>query len=302
MRMPEGCFAALALALALALAACASTSATIAPSAPGVVRVVAAENFWGDIAAQIGGAHVAVTSIITDPNVDPHTHESNPHDAAALTSAQLVIENGLGYDDFIDKLLSAGHKPGRTVLSIEKILAIGGRNPNPHVWYDTAQLPAVADAIRGALATADPVDAPTFAANAKTFDDSLAPLLNTIAHIKTAYAGTAIAYTERVPGYLVAAAGLVLGSPAGFSQAIEDGNDPSPRDTAAFAAAITDHQVKVLLYNSQVTDAQTDKIKQLAREAGVPTVGVAETIPKTDANFQAWQLRQDNELLAALGG
>ncbi len=300
MRMAEGYFA--AFALALSLAACASTSATIAPSAPGVVRVVAAENFWGDIAAQIGGAHVAVTSIITDPNVDPHMHESNPHDAAALSSAQLVIENGLGYDDFIDKLLAAGHKSGRTVLSIENVLAIDGRNPNPHVWYDTAQLPAVVDAIRGALATADPVDAPTFAANAKTFDDSLTPLLNTIAHIKTAYAGTAIAYTERVPGYLVAAAGLVLSSPAGFSQAIEDGNDPSPGDTAAFDAAITDHQVKVLLYNSQVTDAQTDKIKQLAHDAGVPTIGVAETIPKTDSNFQAWQLRQDKELLAALGG
>jgi zinc/manganese transport system substrate-binding protein len=300
MRMAEGYFA--AFALALSLAACASTSATIAPSAPGVVRVVAAENFWGDIAAQIGGAHVAVTSIITDPNVDPHTHESNPHDAAALSSAQLVIENGLGYDDFIDKLLAAGHKSGRTVLSIENVLAIDGRNPNPHVWYDTAQLPAVVDAIRGALATADPVDAPTFAANAKTFDDSLTPLLNTIGQIKSKYAGTKIAYTERVPGYLVDAGGLVLGTPASFAQAIEDGNDPSPGDAAAFDAAITDHQVKVLLYNSQVTDAQTDKIKQLAHDAGVPTIGVAETIPKTDSNFQAWQLRQDKELLAALGG
>ncbi|HEY8730116.1 MAG TPA: zinc ABC transporter substrate-binding protein [Acidothermaceae bacterium] len=298
MRLAVSCFA----GLGLLLTACSSTPATTAASPAGIVRVVAAENFWGDIAAQIGGTHVAVTSIITDPNVDPHTHESNPHDAAALSSAQLVIENGFGYDDFIAKLLSAGHKSGRTVLSIEKVLAIGGTNPNPHVWYDTAKLPAVAEAIRGALANADPADAATFAANAKTFDDSLAPLLNTIAHIKTAYAGAKVAYTERVPGYLVAAAGLVVGSPTGFAQAIEDGNDPSPRDTAAFETAITDHQVKVLLYNSQVTDAQTDRIKQLARDAGVLTVGVAETIPKTDANFQAWQLRQDNELLAALGG
>jgi zinc/manganese transport system substrate-binding protein len=288
--------------LVLPLAACTPTSTRSGAPVAGLVRVVAAENFWGDIAAQIGGSHVAVTSIITDPNVDPHTHESNPRDAAALSSAQLVIENGLGYDDFIDKLLSASHTPGRTVLSIQQVLAIGGSNPNPHVWYDTAQLPAVAQAIRNALATADPADAATFAANAKTFDDSLAPLLSTIAHIKTSYAGTRIAYTERVPGYLVAAAGLVVGSPAGFAQSIEDGNDPSPRDTAVFDAAITGHQVKVLLYNSQVTDAQTDKIKQRAQKAGIPTVGVAETIPKADASFQAWQLRQDNELLAALGG
>ena len=141
-------------ALALSLVACSSTSSpNCASQVAGVVRVVAAENFWGDIAAQIGGAHVAVTSIITDPNVDPHTHESNPRDAAALSSAQLVIENGFGYDDFIDKLLSASHTTlVEAVLSIEKSLAIGGSNPNPHVWYDTAQLPTVADAIRNALA------------------------------------------------------------------------------------------------------------------------------------------------------
>jgi zinc/manganese transport system substrate-binding protein len=298
MRGTAGWFA----ALASALAACSSTSVPVAHPAAGVVRVVAAENFWGDIAAQIGGSHVAVTSIITDPNVDPHTHESNPRDAAALSSAQLVIENGLGYDDFIDKLLSASHSSGRTVLSIQKVLTTSESNPNPHVWYDTAQLPTVADAIRNALTNADPADASSFAANAKTFDDSLAPLLNTIAHIKNSYAGTKIAYTERVPGYLVAAAGLVVGSPAGFARAIEDGDDPSPRDTAGFDAAITGHEVKVLLYNSQVTDAQTDKIKRLAQKAGIPTVGVAETIPKADATFQAWQLRQDNDLLAALGG
>jgi zinc/manganese transport system substrate-binding protein len=298
MRVATGCIA----ALALALVACNSTSAPIARPVAGVVRVVAAENFWGDIAAQIGGTHVAVTSIITDPNVDPHTHESNPRDAAALSAAQLVIENGFGYDDFIGKLLSASHVTGRSVLSIEKTLAMSGSNPNPHVWYDTAQLPAVAEAIRNALAMADPADATVFAANAKVFDDSLAPIRSTIERIKSTYAGSKIAYTERVPGYLVAAAGLVVGSPAGFARAIEEGNDPSPRDTADFDAAITDHRVKVLLYNSQVTDAQTDTIKRLAYKASVPTVGVAETIPKTDANFQAWQLRQDNELLAALGG
>src|SRR5450432_48431 len=157
MRVAAGCVA----TLALSLAACSSTSQATPPSVTGVVKVAAAENFWGDIAGQIGGSHVTVTSIITDPNVDPHTHESNPRDAAALSSAQLVIENGFGYDDFIDKLLSASHKSGRTVLSIEKVLAIGGDNPNPHVWYDTAQLPAAVDAIRGALANADPADAAT---------------------------------------------------------------------------------------------------------------------------------------------
>jgi zinc/manganese transport system substrate-binding protein len=296
-----------AVVAALVVAGCGSSAqpasgATATDAPTGVVRVVAAENFWGNIAAQIGGTHVAVTSIISDPNADPHIYESDPRDAAALAHAQLVIENGLGYDDFMDKLLSATKNSSRQVLSVQKVLAISGDNPNPHIWYDTARLPQVAAAIESQLATADPADAAEFHNHAATFDASLQPLLDTVAQIKAKYAGTAVSYTERVPGYLVQAAGLVLGTPAAFSQAIEDGNDPNPLDTATFDADISNRKVKVLLYNSQVTDAQTTKIKQLATAAGVPIVGVSETLPPTDANFQAWQLRQDKALLAALGG
>jgi zinc/manganese transport system substrate-binding protein len=245
-----------------------ATSSSPATTASHVVDVVAGENFWGNIVEQIGGDRVKVTSIISDPNADPHIYESDPKDAAAIAGAQLVIENGLGYDDFMAKLLSASKKSSRQVLSVQQVLAIKGDNPNP---------------------------------NAKTFDASLQPLLATIAEIKSRYAGTSISYTERVPGYLVQAAGLVLGTPASFSQSIEDGNDPNPLDTATFDADITGHKVKVLLYNSQVTDQQTTKIKALATSAGIPIVGVSETLPPSDANFQAWQLRQDNALLAALG-
>jgi zinc/manganese transport system substrate-binding protein len=295
-------------AVALVLAASCSSSvhstsaASGGPAASHVVTVVAAENFWGNITQQIGGSHVAVTSIISDPNADPHIYESDPRDAAAIGGADVVIENGLGYDDFMSKLLSASKKSSRQVLSVAQLLHIGGSNPNPHIWYDTALLPQVATAIAADLALADPADAASFAANATTFDASLAPLLATIAAIKAKYAGTPISYTERVPGYLVEAAGLVLATPASFSQAIEDGNDPNPLDTAAFDADISNHKVKVLLYNSQVTDAQTTQIKKLAAAAGVPIVGVSETLPPTDADFQAWQLRQDKSLLAALGG
>src|SRR5581483_4026360 len=136
--------------------------------------------------------------------------------------------------------------------------------------YKTASLPAVAAAIADQLSAIDPAHRQVYRANARRFDDSLRPLLAVIATIKRKYAGTPIAYTERVPGYLVQAAGLRLATPPSFSQALEDGNDPSPQDTAAFDAAITGHQVKVLLYNSQVVDAQTDHIKQLARSSGVP--------------------------------
>ncbi len=267
-----------------------------------VVQVVAAENFWGDIIAQIGGRHVHVTSIISDPNTDPHEYESDAHDAASLARAQFVLENGLGYDDFLGRLLSAGSSSHRDVLSVQKILGLHGSSLNPHIWYDTARLPTVAQAIGKELADIDPADAATFAANARAFSASLKPILAVIAAIKARYAGTKIAYTERVPAYLTAAAGLVLGVPASFSRAVENGNDPSPSDTARFDAALASKTVRVLLYNGQVTDNQTTEIKQLANSSGVPIVGVTETLPPGDRNFQAWQLRQAREILTALGG
>ena len=243
-----------------------------------------------------------VTSIISDPNADPHQYESDAKDAAAIARADIVVENGLGYDDFMDKLLSASPNSKRDVLSVAKILDVTGSNPNPHIWYDTARLPRVAAVIVAELSKRDPADAATFAANETTFVASLNPLLSTIASIKTKYAGESIAYTERVPGYLVDAAGLKLGIPSSFAQAIEDGNDPTPADTAAFNSALKSKSVKVLLYNGQVTDPTTDKIKALAKTSGVPIVGVTETLPSSDQTFQAWQLRQDQELLTALGG
>jgi zinc/manganese transport system substrate-binding protein len=293
--MPNRVVAALLLAAAVALTACSS----IDPVHNGVVDVVAGENFWGDIIGQLGGPHVKVTSIISDPNTDPHEYESNAKNAAAIARADLVVVNGLGYDDFMNKLVSASPRTGREVLSVQKILGLPD-DVNPHIWYDTARLPTVAAAIVAALSQRDPSAAAEFSANEKTFDTSLDPLLDEISAIKMKYGGTSIAYTERVPGYLVDAAGLKLGIPSSFPQAIEDGNDPSPSDTAAFDQAITSKSVKVLLYNGQVTDAATDKIKKLATSSGVPIVAVTETLPAGDRNFQAWQLRQDQDLHAAL--
>jgi zinc/manganese transport system substrate-binding protein len=288
------------LALLAAVAGCSSSPVSSGPG--GRIEVVAAENFWGDIAAQIGGSHVTVSSIISDPNTDPHIYQSDPRDAALVSNAQLVIENGLGYDDFINSILATGGRSGRHVLTVANAFDITGSNPNPHVWYWTARLPHAAAAIAAALSSIDPAHRAVYVAGARRFDATLKPLLATIAQIKTKYAGTKIAYTERVPGYLVDAAGLVLGTPASFSQAIEDGNDPSPADTEAFDADITSHEVKVLLYNAQVIDAQTTQIKQLATRAGIPIVGVTETLPPSYSDFQAWQLAQDRALLRALGG
>jgi zinc/manganese transport system substrate-binding protein len=302
-------FAAVALVTALVtlLAGCGSSSSPAASSSGDqqggkTLAVVAGENFWGSVASQIGGSHVKVTSIITDPNADPHSYETDPRDAAALSSSTFVIKNGLGYDDFIDKLLATNPNPERVVLSIAETVGVGGDNPNPHLWYDPDYVAGAAKAIEGQLAKGDPADAAYFAANRQAFLGTYQPYVDTLAAIKAKYDGAPIAYTERVPGYLVAAAGLRLGMPASFAQSIEDGNEPSPADTAAMDAAMRDKTVKVLFYNAQVTSPVTQKVQDLAKANGIPVVGVAETIPAGERDFQSWQIDQAKALLAALGG
>ena len=301
---------------ALAVAACGSSggaggsassvpAATVGSSSPssvdGPIAVVAAENFWGSIASQIGGSHVKVTSIITDPNTDPHEYETDPNDAAAVAGAQFVIENGAGYDDFLTKEVSTAGG-SKQVLNVQKLVGVNGDDPNPHLWYSPGYVMQTAQAIAKQLASDDPADASTFQQNLTTFTAAYQPYVQTIQQIKTKYDGDAISFTERVPGYLVDAAGLHLGTPASFSQAVEDGTDPTPEDTATFNADIKDHRVKVLLYNSQVTDQQTTQIKKTATSAGIPVVGVSETVPAQYSTFQAWQIAQAKALLAALGG
>ena len=210
----------------------ASSSLSASNTASHTVHVVAAENFWGNITGQIGGSHVDVTSIISDPNADPHTYETDPKDAAAISAASFVILNGVGYDDFASKLLSASPNSCRTVITIQKVAGVTGSNPNPHLWYDPTYVKEAADAITAALIKSDPADASTFTSNEKTFLTAYQPYIDELAKIKAKYGGTKISYTERVPGYLVQTAGLVLGTPASFSQAVEDGTDPSPADTA----------------------------------------------------------------------
>jgi zinc/manganese transport system substrate-binding protein len=300
-------------AAAVTLAACSSgpSNAPSTTSASGSnpsaaashpINVVASTNVWGDITKQIGGDHVDVTSILSDPNADPHQYESDAKTAAAVSKAQFVVENGLGYDDFMDKLLAASPNPNRTVLNAADVMKISGPDANPHIWYDITAVPDVASAITDQLGKLDPADAATFTANAKMFTDSLAPVTAATDNIKTKYPGAPVGYTERVPGYLVEAAGLKLVTPESFARSIENGNDPSVADNAAMDATVTSKAIKVLLYNGQVTSPATQAVRQLAQSSGVPVVGVTETLPPTDKNFQAWQLRQINEITTALGG
>jgi zinc/manganese transport system substrate-binding protein len=277
------------------------TPAATSHTPAGRVAVVAAENFWGNIAEQIGGAIVQVTSIINSPDTDPHEYESNARDGAAIASADFVIQNGAGYDDFINKLLAASPKSHREVLNVGSVVG-AGHDANPHLWYNPDYVLKAAQAIQAQLAEEDPSHVAAYRSNLATFRQGEQQVVDVIDQIKSGYGGQAIAYTERVPGYLVDAAGLRLLTPASFSQAIEDDTDPSPADIAAFDVALKDHTVKALLYNAQVTSPTTQRIKDLAASSGVPLVGVTETMPPGAKDFQTWQTDQAKALLAALGG
>lgn len=266
------------------------------------IHVVAGEKVWGNIAGQIGGSRVRVTSILSDPGNDPHLYSSDARTAAAVADADLVISNGLGYDDFLDKLLSAAPNAHRHELSVEKVLKSGGDNPNPHLWYDVARVPEVARAIERGLVALDARHGAAYRTNLARFEQSLQPVLNLIDALRAKYPGAPVAYTERVPGYLLAAAGLEVKTPAGFAQAIEDGNEPSSSDVIAMNTLMTNRGVRVLLYNPQATSPVTQHVRDLAKRSGIPVVGVTETVPSGERTFQSWQLHQLQAIQRALGG
>ncbi len=264
-----------------------------------VVPVVAAENFWGNITSQLGGSDVSVTSLITNPNADPHLFESNAVDAAELAQARVVIENGVDYDTFMQSLLAAdGTHP--TIVTAASVLHVSGSDPNPHLWYDIPRVPRVAAAITAALTKADPGASAAFRRNLARFDASLAPISATLSTIRHFFPGAPVAYTERVPGYLLADAGLSVKTPIGFATAVEQGTDPGPGDTIAMQRLITGHHIDVLLYNVQTVTPVTAQIRQLAQKNHIPVVGVSETLPTSFKTYQQWQQSQATALLHAL--
>jgi len=274
-----------------------SSSAAAAQERP--IRVVAAENFWGNIAAQIGGHDAQVTSLITNPSADPHLFATNAQDAAHLAQAEVVIENGAGYDGWMGSLLSAdGGNPH--VVNAASVLHVGGSDPNPHLWYDLPRVPKVAAAIAAALTKVAPADASTFLQNLATFDASLHPLNATLTTIKKDFHNVSVAYTERVPGYLLADARLDVKTPPGFARSIEDGTDPGAADTVAMRQLLTNHDINVLLYNVQTVTPITSQMRAVAKAHGIPVVGVSETMPTSATTYQRWQESQLTNLLHAL--
>jgi zinc/manganese transport system substrate-binding protein len=283
----------------LGLAACGTPGQTSSSSAPGAIPVLGTENFYADMLAQIGGSYVNVSSILNDPSADPHEYEASTATAKLVADSKIVIVNGIGYDDFMERLLGASNKPDRVVINVQDLL--GAKDDvNVHVWYDPATMPKVAEAAAAALARLDPANASYFADHKAKYLASLKPLDDKVAALKSKYSGTPVAFTENVAGYLTDAIGLTVLTPTEFMEAIESGTDPAPADVAAERDLITNHRVKALLYNSQVTSPLTEQIRALAVSSGVPVVPVAETIPPAFKTFQDWQLAQLDDLEKAL--
>jgi zinc/manganese transport system substrate-binding protein len=261
--------------------------------------VVASTNVYGDITAQIGGARVAVSSVLSDPNADPHLFGPGTQNGLAVAQARVVIQNGAGYDDFMGRLESASPSGSRIVVTIADVLGVHGRDANPHLWYDVTRLPRIAGAIATGLEQADARHAPAYRAGLARFVKSLRPLDEEVRRVRARYTGRPVAYTEPVPGYLVAALGLRNLAPASFTRAIQNGSEPPAEAVAAMNALIGDHRVDVLLYNSQAVSPITARVRAAAQQAGIPVVGVTETLPP-HLTFQQWQLTQVRSLQRAL--
>jgi zinc/manganese transport system substrate-binding protein len=267
--------------------------------AAGKLDVVAAENVYGNIAAQIGGPHVSVTSILTSPTADPHLFEPGTSSGLAVAGAKVVLQNGLGYDAFMTRLETAAPSKSRSVVTMADVLGIRGKDANPHLWYDVPKLDRIATAISAAFAGADPPHAAAYRRGLRRFERSLEPLKREVAMIRTRFHGTPVAYTEPVPGYLVSAAGLRNLAPDSYTRPLEEGTEPSASAVATMSELVSGHRIRALLYNSQAVSPITTRLRVAAQTAGIPVVPVTETLP-SGVNFQRWQLDQARALATAL--
>jgi zinc/manganese transport system substrate-binding protein len=290
---------ALLTALALLASGCGGAAASGAGSAGGV-RVVAAENFWGSIAAQLGGAKASVQSIIVDPATDPHSYEPKPADARSLATAQLAIVNGVGYDSWAPKLLAANPAPGRVTLNIGDLFALK-EGDNPHRWYDPADVEAVANAITAELKKLDPKNAAYYDRQRVAFEQrGLAEYHRLIAQIKARYAGVPVGASESIFALQSPALGLRVITPYGFMKAISEGTDVTAQDAITTRQQISAHQIKVWIYNAQNATPDVQRLTELARAAQIPVATVTETLSPASYTFEQWQAAQLEGIARAL--
>jgi zinc/manganese transport system substrate-binding protein len=257
-----------------------------------VVPVVAAENFWGSLVAQLGGNQTSVTSIVSDPNADPHEYEASAADARAFANARVIIVNGVGYDDWATEFIAADNNPSQVVLNVGELNGVsvsgGIVSGNPHMWYNPAYVNRTVAAMYSDLVEVQPSSTAYFQANYAALNVSLGALYGQAAQIRAQFAGTEVASTESVFVYLANYTHLDLVSPPAFMQAIAEGNDPPAQSVVTFQCQLESGDVKVLVYNEQTVTPITSEMKSIAQSHNVSVVGVTETIQPPDTSFQAW--------------
>jgi len=266
-----------------------TTSSTTGPN--GAIQVVAAENFWGSLITQLGGTRVSVTSIVSDPNTDPHEYESNTANAIAIANAQLVVVNGAGYDTWAQQLIASSNAPNQVVLNVQEVINQTA-DANPHFWYSPTYVNETVKAMYEDLVSIDPSHASYYAQQYNGLNASLSEYNGRIAQIKQQFGGVKIASTENIFAYLANATGLDLVSPPAFMEAVAEGNDPPAQSIVQFDQLITNGTVKVLVYNAQTVTPLTESTKALASQHNIPIVPVTETIQPPDVSFQVWMNAQ----------
>jgi zinc/manganese transport system substrate-binding protein len=293
--------AVLPVGVALLASACSSSPAPGSPDASGgAIVAVGAENEYANVIQQVGGKYVQASAIMSNPNTDPHTFEASASVAREVSAAQLVVQNGVGYDGFMTTIENAAPSSSRKVIVVQDLLGLPVGTPNPHLWYDPATMPAVANAIAADLAALQPAHASYFKANAAAFIGSLTAWDDAIAAFKATYPNTPVATTEPVADYLLQAAGADNLTPWAFQADIMNGTDPSAQDVAIERSLFTQHKVKAFLYNQQVTDSLTESFITLAHANGIPVVGVYETMPVPGYDYQSWMLAEVQDLQKAV--
>jgi zinc/manganese transport system substrate-binding protein len=283
---------------ALPFVAAVAFCALSAPALADPVKVVAAENFYGDLATQIGGDNVTVTSILSNPDDDPHLFEASPETAKALSDANVVVVNGVDYDPWMEKLLSAHKAPGRKEIVVG---ALVGHKPgdNPHLWYDPATMKAAGKALVADLVAVDPSHKADYEQRYAKYLDSLKPLDDLIAAMHKSYAGEPVTASEPVFGYQAGLIGLKVHNEK-YALAIMNNAEPTPSEVAGFENDLKGHKVKAMLYNAQASEPSVQRLVQMAKDNGVPVVGVSETEPP-NSTYQTWMMGQLDALDKALG-
>ncbi|MGD0146519.1 MAG: zinc ABC transporter substrate-binding protein [Nitrososphaerales archaeon] len=279
-----------------------TTSITCSTSSTEVIQVVAAENFWGSLVSQLGGIHVNVTSIVSNPNIDPHEYESNAADARSITDAQLVIVNGAGYDTWALDIISAENTPNQRVLNVQELIN-QSMTDNPHFWYSPYYVNDTVAAMYRDLVCSAPAYTAYFHQQYANLNTSLwQEYMSLETQFKQKFGGAPVASTESIFVYMANATGLDLVSPAGFMEAVSEGNDPSAQDVATMEQLMMggNSTVRVLVYNSQTVTPLTEDIESLAAQNHIPTIGVTETMQPTKTTFQLWMGGELDEILNAL--